>query len=125
MQVRKTGTIGVDGEDRAITQTAARKRRPIEGVARQKQAGIRSGSVTVGKKRTGPGRETMQVRKTRAIGVNGEHRAIARTAAIARRSIQRAAQKSQRSIRSSCIAAGRKRTGHGGAALEECTNPGT
>ena len=38
------------------------------------------------------GSEAMQGLKIRAIGADGEHRAIARTAAIFRRPIQRVAQ---------------------------------
>jgi len=33
MQIRKTGAIGVDGEHRAIFVSAARPRRPEQGVA--------------------------------------------------------------------------------------------
>ncbi len=56
MQVRKTRAIGVDGEYRAIARTAALKRRPIQGVARYNQSGLRISSIAAVT-------EVMQVRK--------------------------------------------------------------
>ena len=81
MQVRKTCAIGVDGEHRAFARTAASIRSPIEGVAREDQSGLRISSVV-------PASEIIQIRKTRAIGVDSEHGALIRTAASKGRSIQ-------------------------------------
>ena len=89
MQVRKARAIGIDGEHRAVARSAAThcavpyrvlpdKINPAIGLAP-------SLLVLVTRSRC---RETMQVRKTRAIGVDGEHRAIARTAACICRPIQ-------------------------------------
>ena len=50
----------------------------------------------------------MQVCKTRAIGLNGEHRAIARTAAWRRRAIQGIARQYQSGLRRSSVAAAGK-----------------
>src|SRR6266700_4074413 len=50
----------------------------------------------------------MQVRKARAIGLNGEHCAIARTAAISRRAIQGIARQNQSGLRRSSVAAASK-----------------
>ena len=47
VQVRETGAIGVDGEHRAVTRTAPKKSRAIEGVARQNQSPIRISSIVV------------------------------------------------------------------------------
>ena len=85
MQGRKTRPIGVEGKHRAIAISATPKRRPIQGIARQGQTGWHN-SVAVGiagsrifsLKREIRGRESMQGHKTRAIGVEGEHGAIAR-----------------------------------------------
>src|SRR6266446_3410341 len=93
MKCRKPRAIGVDGEDRAMAPSAAMSCCAIQGVARQNQSAIRKSSVAVGciePENIGGCRETMQVRKTRAISVDGEHRAPApaRTAAISRRPIK-------------------------------------
>ena len=78
MQVRKTRAIGVDGEHRAIARTAAIVAVPYRVLPDKINPAFGES------RRCWPcrGRETMQVRKTRAIGVDGEHRAIARTAAM-------------------------------------------
>ena len=67
----------VTSQDGATARTASTNRRPIQSVVREKQSGIRQSSVAVS--------ETMQVRKARAIGVKGEHRAISQTASTGRR----------------------------------------
>jgi hypothetical protein len=75
MQVGKTRAIGVDGEHRAtVVSRAAPRRGPIQGVPRYNQPGLRVGSVH-------PTSKVIQVGKTRAIGVDGEHRASARISA--------------------------------------------
>src|ERR1039457_1130711 len=86
MHVRKTRAIGVDLEHCAFARTTARSHRPIQGAARYDQCGNWISSVAVGS--TKRCREIMHVRKTRAIGVDLEHRANARTAALICRSIQ-------------------------------------
>src|SRR5258706_333292 len=91
MQVRKTRTV--DGEQRAQACTAAVSRRPIQAVTRQNQPGFRISSV----------RETVQIRKTRAIGADGEQRAQARTSAPIRRSIQGGARQYQTGVRESAV----------------------
>src|SRR5438034_737062 len=79
MQVRKTLAIGVDGEHRAASCTATILSRSIQGVARQNHSGLRRISVAIG---SVWGRsETIQVCKTSAIRVNGEHRAYVFTTA--------------------------------------------
>src|SRR6266853_1973042 len=85
VQVRKARGIRVDGEHRAVAETAAIVCRPIESesVARQNQAGARDSSVGTA--------EAMQVRKTGAVNVELEHSAITRVAAGSGRPIQCAA----------------------------------
>jgi hypothetical protein len=51
----------------------------------------------------------MHVRKTRAIGIHGEHRASARTATIIRRPIKGVARKHQTAQRTGSIAVGKIR----------------
>ena len=70
MERGKARAVGVNGEHRAIflgSQAPASRRRPIKCAARLNQTGTRTG--------TGAVAETMQVCKTRAIGVKGKHRA--------------------------------------------------
>src|SRR5882724_10477882 len=81
MENRKTRAVGVDGEHVANAPRAAISRRPIEGVTRQNQARIRISSVGVNIIRITDGRKSMESPKTRAIGVDAEHRATARIAA--------------------------------------------
>ena len=86
MQDRKIHAIGVDGEHRAIAIGAATLAAVPYRVLPDKinPASGSAPSLTAS--------ETMQGRKTRAIGVDGEHRAIAISAAIFRRPIQRVAR---------------------------------
>src|SRR5437667_10650448 len=99
MQARKTPAVSVDLEHRSSARTAAKLRRPIQSVARQNQSGKRQSSVAAVNK-------TMQGRKTRAIGVDREHRAIDRTAALLCHPIQSAARYNQSGLRPSCGAVG-------------------
>src|SRR5665213_94439 len=101
MQVRKTRAISVNLEHCAITSTAAVEGRSIQDIARQNQAATGNiaatwiGSVTVGedtRRISLACRETIQIRITRAIGVDGENRAAARTAAPIRRAIKEVAR---------------------------------
>src|SRR5436190_592581 len=106
MQSRKPQVVRVDGEDRAIARTAASARRPVQGIARYNQSGKRASSVAVGI--VGINRacgEAMQGRKPRAIRIDGEHRAPARTAATNRRSIQGVARYSQAAVGTNSVAA--------------------
>src|SRR6266516_881402 len=66
---------------------------------------MRIGSVSVRASGVNRG-ETMESRKIRAIGVKGEHRAIAPTAAKIRRPIQGAPRQYQRGKRSNSVAVG-------------------
>src|SRR6266404_5506837 len=90
MQVRKTRAIGVDGEQRATAPAVATIRCPIQGIARQNQPSNRIGSVSVSNSGTSETRasETMQVCETRAVGVDPEQRASARTTTIRCRPIK-------------------------------------
>ena len=81
VQDRKTRAIRVEGEDRATAICAAPRCRPIQGVARQNQSGTRKSSVAAAS-------ETIQVRKARAVGADGEHRPPAPTASATRRPIK-------------------------------------
>ena len=56
-------------------------------------------------------RETMQVHKTRAVGVDLEHHAIAAGAAVLGRPIQGAARKNQSSFSAISVAVGKKTGG--------------
>src|SRR5437773_1058149 len=86
IQGRKTVAIDVDLKHRALASTAALVRCPVQRIARQNQTRLRINSVAV---RTARGcREIMQYHKAAAIGVDGEHRPIARTATVTRRPIQ-------------------------------------
>src|SRR5437764_1423293 len=92
MQIRETRAVGVEGEHRAVVETAAVVCCPIERVARQNESGKRISSVAVGiAARTIKGgcRETVQGREARAIVVEGEHRANVRTAAVPCRPVER------------------------------------
>src|SRR5882762_4532527 len=92
MQGSKTRAIDVEGEHRAISKTAALVRRAIQGVARYNQSGIRNNSVAVRRRKTRGCRKPMPGVKTRAIGVDPEHRAIVPNTATKRRPIQGVAQ---------------------------------
>src|SRR5260370_22231413 len=95
MQGRKTRAIDVDLEHRALSQAAALRGRSIQGVVRQNQTGKRKSSVAVGThtvRINANRRETMQVRKSRAIGVDGENSAFVRTAPLMSDPIQRVAR---------------------------------
>ena len=117
MEVRKTSSIGVDGEYRARGVCAAALSRPIEGVARENQSSPRPCSVAVGKI-YGPRnkvimviitracRKTMEVRKTSSIGVDGEYRARAVCAALCGRPIEGVARENQTAPRTRSVAAG-------------------
>src|SRR2546426_7812304 len=75
---RKARAIGIDCEDRAVVPTAAPERCAIQGVVSYNQIEGRISSVAVGiiNERARNCRETMQVRKARAISVESEDRAI-------------------------------------------------
>src|SRR5436190_16607150 len=91
MHVGKPRAIGVDRENRAYTRVAARRRPAIKSVARQNQFDERISSIVIGAKvgtRIRDCCEAVQGGKPRATGVNGEHRAKARTAATSCRPIQ-------------------------------------
>src|SRR5438552_3912330 len=86
----KADPISVDGENGALAETATMIRCPVQGVARENQSVPRTDSVAVGivtGRISAPGGETIQVRKTRPIQVDGEDRASARTAAERRRPV--------------------------------------
>ena len=78
----EASAVRVDGEYRAIllTQTAATVSGAIESITRQNQTGRWINSLAEA--------ETMQVRKTRAIDVKGEHRAAVVGAPLPCRPIQ-------------------------------------
>src|SRR5437660_6944992 len=83
----ETRSIDVDREDRALVRVAADKRRPIQGVARQNQTRYRVSPIASAS-------ESMQHAKTRAIDIDGKHRAeiVASEAAGLRRPEQRVAR---------------------------------
>ena len=80
IQICKTRAIGVDGEYRALHQTCRLQTSSHTGCCPIKS--IRHADKLRRCWLSTELRETMQVRKTCAIGVDGEHRAIARTAAL-------------------------------------------
>src|SRR6266446_2620060 len=106
MQGGKTRAVAVDGEHRASAPTAARQRGPIQGVARQNQSGMRISSIAVG---ISTRRKTMQGGKARPIGVDLEHCASARTAALRRSPVQGVARQNQSGFRISAVAVGLRR----------------
>ena len=67
---------------------ASCRRGPVQRAARQDQTPHGFGPVNVGERIRGS-RETMQVRKTRAVGVDLENRSISAAAAVLRCPIQR------------------------------------
>src|SRR6266446_1171044 len=80
MEGRKIRAIDVDLEHGALSRAAALRRRSIKGFVRENQTGKRKSSVAVGTdsvRINANRREIMQVRKPGAIGVDGEHRAVA------------------------------------------------
>src|SRR3989442_13162890 len=88
VQVTKRRTIGVNGEHRptaipycAFERIASITGRPIQGVFGQNQTGSRKSSVV-------DASETTQGREPHALGVDGDPRAPASTAAMSRRPIQ-------------------------------------
>ena len=84
-----------------MSRTAASLRGTIQGAARQTHPTIRSDSVTVGT--IANRREIMKVCKTRAIGVEVEHRAVARTSAFIRGALQGVARYNHPVIRISSV----------------------
>jgi hypothetical protein len=93
MQVCKTRAIGIDGEYSAIARTATIFRRPIQGIAQHNQFGMGVSSIAISATGIIAGIpngccETMQVRKTSAVGIDGEKYASTGTAAVIRRPIQ-------------------------------------
>lgn len=88
VEVRKARAIGADGEQRAGAKPSSIICRPIQGAAGCNQAAPRIGPIAIGQGRTGGCRERVQVRKARAIGVDGEQRARTKLAALRCRAIQ-------------------------------------
>src|SRR5882724_9392898 len=84
IQVRKAGAVGVNLKHRAGPRTAAIASSPIQNVAGKNQPANRIGPVAIGTERTSGGREAVQVRKTRAIGIYGKQRPATRGPAIIR-----------------------------------------
>src|SRR6266699_6155876 len=114
MQGSKIRAIDVDLEHRALSRAAALRRRSIQGVVRQNQTGKRKSSVAVGTNTVrinANRRETMQVRKPGAIGVDCEHRAVGRTAALMSGPIQRVARSNQAGRRTGSVAASKTMQG--------------
>src|SRR5690349_8843962 len=92
MEVRKTGTVGVDPEHRTTALSAATVRCPIQGVTGQNHS-LRKFSVAVGVRESNrvliDRCELVNVREASTIRVNREYRtAAARNAAATRRSVQ-------------------------------------
>src|SRR6266478_3074680 len=105
MEIRKTSANGIDGKHRASPPSAAKPRCPVQVVARCEQTASRPNAVAVSVRRgTGGRRETMQVRKAATVGVDGEHRATARTAARRCRPIKGADRHYQSGYRISSVA---------------------
>src|ERR1019366_5268656 len=76
-KIGKIRSVSVDGEDRAVARRAPLVRRAIQGGAGQEQARHRISAVVVRAIAAGIVGEGIQVRKIRAIRVDGEHGAIA------------------------------------------------
>ena len=89
VQVCETCAVDIHGEHGAVVRTAALRRRSIELIFQQNQNALRIRTVAVGVGRITGGvcSKTIQIRKARAIGVDGEERSIGPIAAARCRSV--------------------------------------
>src|ERR1041384_5555429 len=93
MQIRKTQTTFIDGEDRAVAEKTSGVRRPLKYVALKNQSGLWAASFG-----TEPGK-AMKIGKACAITIDREHRALAEVPSVFGGPIDNAARFNQSACR--------------------------